>query len=87
MSFKIIREEKIFFPLVHCTTKKLRKVSCLKYSEFQGKGVPPPLTKKNFFADLHDLGHEIKKNKKSVTCCPSTYLGCNNVTLIFFFSI
>ena len=31
------------------------------------KGVPPPPnTKKNFFADFHDLGHERKKNKKSV---------------------
>jgi len=25
---------------------------------------PPPILKKIFFADLHDLGHESKKNKK-----------------------
>ena len=29
-----------------------------------GKGVPSPHTKKIFFADLHDLGHERKKIKK-----------------------
>ena len=30
-----------------------------------GKGVPsPPILKKIFFADLHDLGYERKKNKK-----------------------
>ena len=33
---------------------------------FQVRGYPPPLLKKIFFADLHDLGHERKKIKKSV---------------------
>ena len=31
-----------------------------------GKRVPPPYTEKFFFEDLHDLGHERKKRKKSV---------------------
>ena len=29
-----------------------------------GKGYPTPHTKKIFFADLHDLGHEMKEIKK-----------------------
>ena len=32
--------------------------------DFQVRGYSPPYTKKIFFADLHDLGHERKKIKK-----------------------
>ena len=50
---------------------KLRKISRFfpnisKVFGLSGKGVPPPHTEKFFFADLHYLGHERKKNKKSV---------------------
>ena len=48
---------------------KLRKISRFfpnisKIFGLSGKGVPPPILKFFFFADLHYLGHERKKNKK-----------------------
>ena len=50
---------------------KLRKISGIlpnmsKIFGLPGRGYPPPIQKKIFFADFHDLGHERKKNKKSV---------------------
>ena len=48
---------------------KLRKISRFfpnisKIFGLSGKGVPPPILKFFFFADLHYLGHERKKIKK-----------------------
>ena len=44
---------------------------------------PNPLTKKNFFADLDELG-PWKKYKFGVITHPSTYLGCNDITTFFY---
>ena len=55
---------------------------------FQEEGTPPPHTKKIFFADFHDLGHERKKNKKSVKMtqfCPDPPPECE-ISHFFFFS-
>ena len=63
---------------------------CPKNFDFQVRGYPPPHTKKIFFADLHDLGHERKKIKKSVKMtqfCPDPPPSVKFHTFFFFFRV
>ena len=70
--------KKFFFSQVN-TTHKLRK-NFTKNFQVPGAPSPPPYMKKNFFADLDDLGH----GKNNVGWRPSTYLGCSKPTPFFF---
>ena len=57
-----------------------------KIVTFRQRGTLPPILKKNFFAALHDLGHERKKIKKSVKMtqfCPDPPSKCE-ISHFFF---
>ena len=57
-----------------------------KNFDFQVRGYLPPILEKNFFADLHDLGHKRKKIKKCEND-PILARQCDSVKFhTFFFS-